>query len=62
MTLAPGVLEVLTPGASLPIGTGPVEVEADGPVSVELDPIPASTPGSEPVPVWPLLAGTAASP
>ncbi len=57
VTLVPGALVVLTPSTGFPLGSEPLVLHADGPVSVELDPSPAATPGSAPVPLWPLLLG-----
>lgn len=51
----PGALLVLGPNPAPPVGTLPVEVVADGPVVVELDPEPVAAPGTAVVPGWPFL-------
>ena len=58
LTLQPGVTQVVrAPGT--PVGSSPSEVIADGPVAVELDPLPAVPPGTGTVPAWPLLSAGA---
>ncbi|HAM00955.1 MAG TPA: hypothetical protein DCQ30_01815 [Acidimicrobiaceae bacterium] len=54
--LLPGAVYALSPSPATPVGWSPVEVEADGPVAVQLDPSPDSPPGTAPVVAWPLLA------
>ena len=58
VALAPGTLEFLVnPGAAVPVGERPTIVVADGPIAVQLDPMPAGAPGSDPVPAWPVVTG-----
>lgn len=54
-TLQPGILKVI-PSPGTPVGWSPSEVTADGPVAVQLDPVPAAPPGTATVPAWPLLS------
>ncbi len=53
--LAGGGLLVLGPDPGPPVGRLPLEVLADGPVAVELDPQPTSAPGTVVLPAWPLV-------
>ena len=53
--LRPGGFLLLGPNPPPPIGRSPLEVLADGPVAVELDPVPAGAPGTVVVPSWALL-------
>lgn len=50
-----GGLLVLGPNPAPPVGRAPLEVVADGPIAVELDPAPSGGPGTVVLPVWPLL-------
>ena len=54
--LQPGSVYVLSPSAAAAVGVTPVEVEASGPVAVQLDPAPAQPPGTAPAVAWPLLS------
>jgi len=52
----PGTVYMLSSSPATPVGWSPVEVEASGPVAVQLDPSPADPPGTAPVVAWPLLS------
>ncbi|HLX89058.1 MAG TPA: hypothetical protein VKR22_11455, partial [Acidimicrobiales bacterium] len=54
--LRSGGMLVVGPNPAPPIGRVPVEVEADGPVVVELDPVPSGAPGAVVVPAWAVVA------
>lgn len=54
VTLRPGVLGVIR-APTIPVGTVPLEVIADGAVAIQLDPLPGAPPGTNSVPPWPLL-------
>jgi hypothetical protein len=58
-TLKPGGVLVVSPSPAEPVGLSPVEVEANGPVAVELGVAPATSPGTGEVPAWPLAGPTA---
>jgi hypothetical protein len=55
VTLDPGALRVVSASTAGLVGRSPVEVQADGPVAVELDPASPGVPGIATVPVWPLV-------
>jgi hypothetical protein len=52
--LRPGLPLVVTPGAGSPIGAVPVVLEASGPVAVEIDALPAGSPGVTVIPALPI--------
>lgn len=54
--LEPGSVFVLAPSPATPVGWSPVEVDASGPVAVQLDPSPAAPPGTASVAAWPLVS------
>jgi hypothetical protein len=51
-----GSAVAVQPSPATPVGLMPIEVTADGPVVVELEPGPAGATGVSVVPAWPLLA------
>ncbi|MHB8682426.1 MAG: DUF5719 family protein [Acidimicrobiales bacterium] len=55
--LTPGTLLDIGPTPAPPIGTVPLEISADGPVAVELDPEPVGGPGTVAVMGWPFADG-----
>ncbi len=55
LPLDPDGLLVVSSSSAVPLGSSPVEVEADGPVAVELGIAPARAPGTGEVPAWPVL-------
>jgi hypothetical protein len=56
VVVVPGTVLVVSSTPATPVGWAPVEVAADGPVAVQLDPSPAAPPGTSPVVAWPLLS------
>lgn len=55
-TIDPQSVLVVSPSPQAPVGSSPVEVDASGPVAVEMAVAPAQAPGTGEVPAWPLLA------
>lgn len=56
VVVSPGSLHLVSFTTATPVGWAPMEVVADGPVAVELDPAPAGPPGTDTIPAWPLLS------
>ncbi|MDE3086987.1 MAG: hypothetical protein KGJ77_09500, partial [Acidobacteriota bacterium] len=55
VVLAPGSTVAVQSSPATPVGLLPLEVTADGPIVVELEPGPAGATGVSVVPAWPLL-------
>ena len=56
IVLPPGAAVAVPPSPATPVGLQPLEITADAPIVVELEPGPAGATGVSVVPAWPLLA------
>ena len=55
VTVPPNTVVTVPPSPTAPVGLLPLEVSADGPVAVELEPGPPGATGVGVIPAWPLL-------